>query len=543
MEKPPIERASPVKLDTNGYYIQEGLQKRYVRLTPAVGDIGRPGAAGFGVGICPPAQLPPGFVPLAGYTDPASPNYGNYVYEDGSSMVFVPKFYYKIGTGANGVSLNAVDIKGAYDYADTAAANAAGYALHRAFIDGGAEQAGFFVDKYMVSKKAKGAGWVGSSVQNGLPLSIHADHNPMSELTASGGVNAYYKAINCAHARDGVDGAVNPASRFFVTSRFIYGALALLALAQQSGSDGWCAWFDLKPYPKGCNNNALRDQDDASVLYQSDGYSNCGKTGSGVPFAKTTHNGQVCGVADLNGLMWEISLGITCLAASVGIEGLSAANPCEVTWTGHGLDTGAVVMISGITQADWLNLKDKLYTITKTGDNTFTLNGVSTLGYAAYNPGADPGTIAQGSFYAAKEATAMKAFTSGNAAATDHWGATGVAAMMEAVAVPLLGANGGSGLAQRFGSGANQVLSAATSGNGWLLTGLGLPRDISAFDATGTDTFGKDYFYQYIRNEPCLISCANWRSGASAGVWCAYLTGARTSSNGNTGWRCACYPG
>lgn len=32
-------------------------------------------------------------------------------------------------------------------------------------------------------------------------------------------------------------------------------------------------------------------------------------TGSGVPFAKTTHNGQACGVADLNGNMWEVASG------------------------------------------------------------------------------------------------------------------------------------------------------------------------------------------------------------------------------------------
>src|SRR5690606_17753495 len=66
-------------------------------------------------------------------------------------------------------------------------------------------------------------------------------------------------------------------------------------------------------FPKGCNNNALRDANDTSVLYVSDGYSNAAKTGSGTPFAKTTHNGQECGVADLNGGMWEVCLGLTYL--------------------------------------------------------------------------------------------------------------------------------------------------------------------------------------------------------------------------------------
>ena len=43
----------------------------------------------------------------------------------------------------------------------------------------------------------------------------------------------------------------------------------------------------------------------------SDGYSNCGKTGSANFFARTTNNGQASGVADLNGNMWEVNTGLT----------------------------------------------------------------------------------------------------------------------------------------------------------------------------------------------------------------------------------------
>lgn len=532
-----FKRRTGIHYDGTGYYFMANGVKQYIFGT-RVGDIGVPGTAGFGVGVCPPASLPPGMTPLAGYTEPTHPNYGNYVYEDGSFVVFVPKFYYRFGTGANGVSLNAVDIKGVYDFTDTAAANAAGYALHRVYIDGGAEKVGFFKDKFPNSKNAKGTGFVCSSLPNGLPLSTNAAHNPMADLTASGGVNAYYKAIDCAHARDGVDGAINPASRWFVASRFMYGALALLALAQQSGSDGWCAWFDSKPYPKGCNNNALRDTDDTSVLYQSDGYSNCGKAGSGVPFAKTTHNGQVCGVADLNGLMYEIALGITCIAASQSVTGISEANPAVVTIVGHGYTTGDIIQITSVA-APMTVLNDKLYTITVIDPDNFSLDGVNTVGVGAWISG---GTCTKGAFYAAKEATCMKDFTGGNALATDHWGATGVAAMMDALAVPLKAAAGGSAFARRFGSGANQVLSEAVSGGGWLLTGLGLPKDTNAFDATGTDPFGKDYYYQYLRNELCLLSCANWADASTAGVWCAHLGNLRPNSSNATGWRCACYP-
>jgi hypothetical protein len=64
-------------------------------------------------------------------------------------------------------------------------------------------------------------------------------------------------------------------------------------------------------FPKGCNNNALGDSNDASISYVSDGYSNCGKTGSANFAAKVSHNGQLSGVMDLNGNMWEINLGLT----------------------------------------------------------------------------------------------------------------------------------------------------------------------------------------------------------------------------------------
>ena len=61
--------------------------------------------------------------------------------------------------------------------------------------------------------------------------------------------------------------------------------------------------------PKGNNNNALKDTNNSAVTFTASGYSNCAMTGSGVPFAKTTHNGQNCGVADLNGNMYEVVSG------------------------------------------------------------------------------------------------------------------------------------------------------------------------------------------------------------------------------------------
>jgi hypothetical protein len=75
----------------------------------------------------------------------------------------------------------------------------------------------------------------------------------------------------------------------------------------------------LKNYPKGCNNNALSDVDDTTVKYASAGDSanaNKPKTGATANFAKTTHNGSNNGVADLNGGMFEVTIGITNFGSS-----------------------------------------------------------------------------------------------------------------------------------------------------------------------------------------------------------------------------------
>lgn len=499
--------------------------------------IGVPGTMGFGVGICPSYYLPAGFTPLPGYDIRGHVNYGNYQYEDGSVMCWIPKFYYMVGTGSNGLSVNVVDIKGGASFANTAAANDAGYALHRAFIDGGVEQPGFFIDKYMCSLNAKGTGRVASSIRNGNPISIHENHNPIAEVTSVSLGNISASAIQAAKGRSGVNGAFDAASIFHCASRFQYAALALLSLAhgQAVASTANCAWWQPgKAYPKGCNNNALRDVDDTSVLYISDGYSNCGKTGSGSLFAKTTHNGQDCGVADLNGLMSEISIGVASIAASKDIVGVTKANPCEVTINAHGYANGTIIIITSVVGMTELN--DKLYTITVTGENTFTLDGVNSSGYTDYG---SAGTVTTGTFYAAKQATRMKDFTPGNALATDHWGATGVAAMMEPFS-PAFQTAGGI-INQRFVS-ENQVLSEATSGDGWLFTGLGIPNDANGIGTTETGLFfGQDRYYQYIRNNLCLASCLNWFSGSYAGVWAVNWYGYRTYAADSVGFRCGAY--
>ena len=285
------------------------------------GLIGAQGGQGFGVGEYP-HTLPSWITAMSGTSDPASANYGNYQGADGSVMVFVPKFFYRIGHTSSPryatYGLNAVDIVGVETFANEAAANAAGYALHRAFIDGGSEKSGFFIDKYLASKNGTTSC---KSVKNGNPISLTANtgYNPSNGMTGCTGILA--DAVVLARSRG--------AGTFNVASVFMYSALALLSLAhaQASTSATHCAWYDATyNFPKGCN-TALKDANDASVTFTSAGNSgdaNKPLTGSGNPFAKTTHNGQSCGVADVNGAVWQVMLGIT-------NAGTSATDTAQVT--------------------------------------------------------------------------------------------------------------------------------------------------------------------------------------------------------------------
>jgi hypothetical protein len=274
--------------------------------------IGAQGAQGFGCNAYPgdPADLAAlGLTAMSGTTDKAHANYGNYQHSNGGISVFVPRFYYRIGSASSPryatYGLNAVDVTS--DFADEATANAAGYALHRALKDGGATKLGFFADKYLASKDGTGSC---KSVANGVPISLttSATYTNSNGMTGCTGILA--DAVVLSRARG---------AGWHCQTIFQSAAIALLALAhgQAAASTTYCAWYDsglTTNFPKGCNNNALADTSDAGVTYTTAGDSgsaNKPKTGSGSPFAKTTHNGQACGVADINGCMYQVLIGIT----------------------------------------------------------------------------------------------------------------------------------------------------------------------------------------------------------------------------------------
>lgn len=152
--------------------------------------------------------------------------------------------------------------------------------------------------------------------------------------------------------------------------------LARLALAhgKASTSTAVCAFIDVNPkMPKGNLSNALKDVNDSSVTFQSDGYSNCALTGSGSNFAKTTHNGQDCGIADLNGNMWEVasgfirmdSTGFLVLKESVDITSIATDSTTQAGGGAYDIDLYDVLDISDLVydNSGWTYLGNGIETV------------------------------------------------------------------------------------------------------------------------------------------------------------------------------------
>lgn len=511
-----------------------GLAEELTRLAPQVNHIGTPGRKGFGVGIAP--SVPSGFSKLAGTENPYSDQYGNYQFTDGSIMVWIPAFYFRLGHSGNptfgAFGVNSIDIKPVSAFATEAAANADGYYLHRAFRNAGAVQQGFFRDKYDCSVSSNTA----SSIALGNPVvsGPSTGQTGFSACTANSQTpaNNYGGAIAAAKSRG---------SRFFPESVFMADAITRIseAHAQASTSTAHCAWWAASGVsaPRGNNNNALGDANDGAVSFTTAGAGVAAafaKTGSGTPFAKTTHNGQANGIADVAGNIWKINIGLTCIAASKTITGATQANPCVLTIVGHGYTTGQVTMITGVGGMPQLN--DKLYKLTVIDADTFSLDGVNSTAFGAYTSG---GSSTVGTFYALKDSVDIASVTGGNSGATDHWGATGVAALMDEVALEFATTYSSNGFAQRYGNGANAVFDmddAASRARAM----LGMP-EAGGVSTSGTNLFGQDYYYQYVRNELCVLSRGGWSNGSLAGVRFRALLDLRTSAYNGVGLASASY--
>lgn len=268
-------------------------------------SVGEAGGMGFGVGVYGGDQsdlTAMGLSPMNGYDDPSSDNYGNYQHTNGSVMVFVPAFCYRIGNAA--APSYSRDGNNALEIRDASLGEGDGWILHRAFIDGGQQKLGFFIDKYVCSKDSTGKKAI--SVKNADPISLYTGLSNSSSMTGCDG-----------HAWDAIVLGRARGEQYSCATAFQWSAISMLSLAhgQAATSSQFCGWYDANHttnFPKGNNvNGSLKDTNDSSITFtaHSQSSSYC-KTGSGNPFNKTTHNGQNCGISDVNGNQWQLCLGL-----------------------------------------------------------------------------------------------------------------------------------------------------------------------------------------------------------------------------------------
>lgn len=342
----------------------------------------QPGQMGFGVGVYPGTDLADlKLQAMNGTDDPNSDNFGNYERTDGKGvMVFIPAFCYSFEPSeipSNVTSSSGFGFKWfkEFDY-DEAKANEAGYILHEAFLDGTETKSGFFIAKYLMSKGIK-------SVRGGIPISLCSSGSDVCSLAEGHGATG--------QAWDALTLSKTWGTGYNCASVYMYSALAMLSLVHgwHAKSTDVCAWYDATGttnYPKGCNNSALGDVDDGTILYENSDIQQPAKpnTGSANHFAKTTHNGQMSGVCDLNGCMEQVTVG--CLLNGPNWY-LRAINAKLSDYTKDNVNTTnssiyrRTFVFSGTRRCNWGAAGQNAFFTDKNGDKR-TLCGLTPAGSA-----------------------------------------------------------------------------------------------------------------------------------------------------------------
>ena len=327
-----------------------------------IGDIGKPDSPTFGVGIPSDEEAEafiPGMTKHPDFYDETKAGYGTWVLPPktiGSNneklavaqgcLKYIPKFYWHPLFKGNGGPSNLLNddeiealvpyvgvtkeqmiaVRDRYPYsgvvfasssafANESEANAQGFILPAAFIDGGKEKNGFFITPTLVGYKPAattntGLVVLGQVYDDNTSTNIWRldyEHNIISPYYPSLEGNTL-DAITIPRAYD---------SKLCCESVYTVAALALISLcvAQYATSTTECAWYDsnrLTNFPKGINNiNGPADVDDPSVvlatgitLRQASFFPT---TQEG--YCKTTHNGRINGITHVNGWLQHPMVG------------------------------------------------------------------------------------------------------------------------------------------------------------------------------------------------------------------------------------------
>jgi hypothetical protein len=208
---------------------------------------------------------------------------------------------------------------------------------------------------------------------------------------------------------------------------------------------------------------------------------------------------------------------------------------------GHGYANGDILFIEGTDTSEWNSLLQYLFTTVETIDiNTFKLkrrtNGVDNDTYistAALSLDYDGSGLSatKGTFYIEKESHNYSSFTSGASISTDHWGAAGCSANFDVIDLSDILIN--KYTSDRFGNGSNIVRPFSTdrASNSYKLAACKMPKDRNALSSAGTNKFGTDLLYKWLRDLLCALVGGSFDKTSDSGVSVVNLSTIRTNSS------------
>lgn len=186
-------------------------------------------------------------------------------------------------------------------------ANSHGFYLMRGFIDGGQEQDGFFIANTLTTVYTY-TGTTYLSLGAGSQGYNRKLFRANNSLFTDGGWPSENKASNAK----GNFISTLAGTKWQCCSVFAWAVISVLSLIQgQYATDtAQCAWYDstlVHNYPKGIN-QITTDVDDALVASSTVNNSS-GDVFVTNDYEKTTHNGSITGITNVNGWLWQYVIG------------------------------------------------------------------------------------------------------------------------------------------------------------------------------------------------------------------------------------------
>ena len=211
---------------------------------------------------------------------------------------------------------NAMVIAPSSSFTDESDANSHGFYLMRGFVDGGKTQEGFFIANTLTTTTPSSTfdvDWFyfGVKTQNNSGISLWRAGSSLTYNKFDNNVTSFLSIPTTTNAKGNFIYLLHD-SKYQCCSIFAWAVISVLSLIQgQYATDtAQCAWYDstlIHNYPKGIN-QSTRDVDDASVTSSTVNASQ-GSVFVTAGYEKTTHNGSITGITNVNGWLRQFVIG------------------------------------------------------------------------------------------------------------------------------------------------------------------------------------------------------------------------------------------